>query len=253
MNNIINQKARIGKNVKIDPFTIIHEDVEIGEGSWIGSNVTIFPGARIGKNCQIYPGSVIASSPQDLKFNNEKTIAKIGDNSIIREYVTINKGTAATKKTEVGENCFIMAYCHIAHDCIVGHNCIIANAVNLAGHVTIENNVVMGGLCAVKQFLNIGKYCMISGGSLIRKDVPPFIKVAKEPIKFIGINIIGLTRNNFSEKKIKTIKNSYRILAQKGYNTSQAISILEKKENLNKEEKEIINFINKSKNGIIKF
>ena len=218
--NSISTKAKIGKNVKIDSFTTIHEDVEIGKNSWIGSNVTIFPGARIGENCKIYPGSVIASNPQDLKFNNEKTIAKIGDNSIIREYVTINKGTAATKKTEVGQNCFIMSYCHIAHDCIVGDNSIIANAVNLAGHVTIKNNVVMGGLCAVKQFTTIGKYCMISGGSLVRKDVPPFIKVAKEPLKFIGINIIGLQRNHFAEETIKNIKNSYRLLSKKGYNIS---------------------------------
>ncbi len=251
--NSINTKAKIGKNVKIDSFTTIHEDVEIGKNSWIGSNVTIFPGARIGENCKIYPGSVIASTPQDLKFNNEKTIAKIGDNSIIREYVTINKGTSATKKTEVGQNCFIMSYCHIAHDCIVGDNSIIANAVNLAGHVTIKNNVVMGGLCAVKQFTTIGKYCMISGGSLVRKDVPPFIKVAKEPLKFIGINIIGLQRNNFAEETIKNIKNSYRLLSKKGYNISQAINVLEKKEILHEEEKEIINFIKKSKTGIIKF
>ena len=251
--NSISTKAKIGKNVKIDSFTTIHEDVEIGKNSWIGSNVTIFPGARIGENCKIYPGSVIASNPQDLKFNNEKTIAKIGDNSIIREYVTINKGTAATKKTEVGQNCFIMSYCHIAHDCIVGDNSIIANAVNLAGHVTIKNNVVMGGLCAVKQFTTIGKYCMISGGSLVRKDVPPFIKVAKEPLKFIGINIIGLQRNHFAEETIKNIKNSYRLLSKKGYNISQAINVLEKKEILHEEEKEIINFIKKSKTGIIKF
>ena len=251
--NIINPNAKIGKNVKIDSFTTIHEDVEIGEGSWIGSNVTIFPGARIGNNCKVYPGAVIASTPQDLKFNNEKTIAKIGDNSIIREFVTINRGTAVTKKTEVGKNCFIMAYCHIAHDCTIGDNCIIANAVNLAGHVNIENSVVMGGLCAVKQFLTIGKYSMISGGSLVRKDVPPFIKVAKEPLKFIGINIIGLKRNNFTEENIKNIKNSYRLFSQKGYNISQTINILEKKDILSKEEQEIINFINNSKNGIIKF
>ena len=161
--NIINPKAKIDENVKIDSFSIIHEDVEIGKNSWIGSNVTIFPGARIGKNCKIYPGSIISSDPQDLKYNNENTSVIIGDNTIIREYVTINKGTEATGQTIVGKNCFIMTYCHIAHDCIIGDNCIMANAVNLAGHVKIENNVVMGGLCAVKQFLTIGNFVWYQG------------------------------------------------------------------------------------------
>jgi len=251
--NIINPKAKIGENVKIDPFSIIHDNVVIGENSWIGSNVTIFPGAKIGKNCKIYPGAIIASDPQDLKYNNELTKVIIGDNTIIREYVTINKGTNSTNQTIIGENCFIMTYSHIAHDCVVGDNCIIANAVNLAGHVKIENNVVMGGLCAVKQFSTIGKYSMVSGGSLVRKDIPPFIKVAKEPLKYIGINIVGLKRNNFNNEKINNIKNCYRIFSNKGYNTSKAVSILEKKENQNNEEKEIINFIKKSNSGIIKF
>ena len=251
--NIINPKAKIDENVKIDSFSIIHEDVEIGKNSWIGSNVTIFPGARIGKNCKIYPGSIISSDPQDLKYNNENTSVIIGDNTIIREYVTINKGTDATGQTIVGKNCFIMTYCHIAHDCIIGDNCIMANAVNLAGHVKIENNVVMGGLCAVKQFLTIGKFCMVSGGSLVRKDIPPYIKVAKEPVKFIGINIVGLRRNNFSNYVINNIKNTYRMFSNMGYNTSQALEKLEKKQKQNKEEKEIINFIVKSNNGIIKF
>ena len=146
-----------------------------------------------------------------------------------------------------------MAYCHIGHDCVVGDNCIMANAVNLAGHVNIDKYVVMGGLCAVKQFLTIGKYCMVSGGSLVRKDIPPFIKVAKEPIKFIGINIVGLTRRNFSDGKINEIKNTYRLFTKNGYNVSQAINILEKELVLSEEQKEIINFIKKSKHGIIKF
>ena len=186
-----------------------------------------------------------------MKFKEENTKTIIGDNTIIREFVTINRGTKATKETFVGSNCFIMAYCHIAHDCRIGSNCVLANAVNIAGHVTIENDVTIGGMTAIKQFTNIGEHSMISGGSLVRKDIPPYIKVAKEPLKFLGINIVGLKRKNISEKEIKIIKNIYRKIFGNGKNISDSLSEFEKKE-LSDKEKNIINFIKKSKQGIIK-
>jgi len=248
----IHENSILGKNVKIDAFTVIYDDVEIGDNCWIGPNVTILPGARIGKNCKIYPGAVISGDPQDLKFKQNKTLTIIGDNTIIRECVTINKGTLATNKTQVGSNCFIMAYCHIAHDCKIGNNSILANAVNIAGHVIIENDVNIGGMTAIKQFTNIGEHTMISGGSLVRKDVPPFIKVAKEPLKFMGINIVGLKRKKFTEENIKSIKNIYRKILSNGQNISDAINELKLEQNLNKFELKIIKFINESNQGIIK-
>ena len=184
--------AKIAKNVVIEPFTTIHNNVIIGEGTWIGSNVTIMEGARIGKNCNIFPGCVISAIPQDLKFQDEETTVIIGDNSTLREYVTINRGTVDRGKTVVGKNCLIMAYCHIAHDCIVGDNCIFSNNSTLAGHVTVGNYVILAGMTAVHQFCTIGKHAFITGGSLVRKDVPPFVKGAREPMSYVGINSIGL-------------------------------------------------------------
>ena len=247
----VSENSKLGKNLSIDAFSIIHENVEIGDNCWIGSNVTILPGARIGNNCKIFPGAVISGAPQDLKFKEGNTLTIINDNTIIRECVTINRGTKETNETIIGSNCFIMAYCHIAHDCKIGSNCILANAVNIAGHVTIENDVTIGGMTAIKQFTNIGEHSMISGGSLVRKDIPPYIKVAKEPLKFLGINIVGLKRKNFSEKDIKIIKNMYREIFGNGKNLTDALKSITEKE-LKTKEKNIIDFIKKSKQGIIK-
>jgi UDP-N-acetylglucosamine acyltransferase len=187
----IHPEAKIASNVVIEPFTTIHRNVEVGEGTWIGSNVTINEGARIGKNCKIYPGAVISSIPQDLKFTGEETITVVGDNTVIREFVTISRGTVDKFKTEIGKNCLVMAYVHIAHDCIIGDNCILVNSVQLAGHVHIDNYAIIGGSSAVHQFVKIGAHAMVSGGSLVRKDVPPFTKAAREPLSYCGINSIG--------------------------------------------------------------
>jgi UDP-N-acetylglucosamine acyltransferase len=219
--------AKIAKNVVIEPFTTIHNNVIIGEGTWIGSNVTIMEGARIGKNCNIFPGCVISAVPQDLKFQDEETIVKIGDNSTLREYVTINRGTVDRGKTVVGKNCLIMAYCHIAHDCIVGDNCIFSNNSTLAGHVTVGNHVILAGMTAVHQFCTIGQHAFITGGSLVRKDVPPFVKGAREPMSYVGINSIGLRRRGFKSEKIREIQNIYRTLFQKGLNNTQAVRLIE--------------------------
>jgi UDP-N-acetylglucosamine acyltransferase len=244
--------AKIAKNVVIEPFTTIHNNVIIGEGTWIGSNVTIMEGARIGKNCNIFPGCVISAVPQDLKFQDEETIVKIGDNSTLREYVTINRGTVDRGKTVVGKNCLIMAYCHIAHDCIVGDNCIFSNNSTLAGHVTVGNHVILAGMTAVHQFCTIGQHAFITGGSLVRKDVPPFVKGAREPMSYVGINSIGLRRRGFKSEKIREIQNIYRTLFQKGLNNTQAVRLIEAEMEATTERDEILQFIKNSKRGIMK-
>jgi len=244
--------AKIAKNVVIEPFATIHNDVIIGEGTWIGSNVTIMEGARIGKNCNIFPGAVISAIPQDLKFQDEETVAIIGNNTTIREYVTVNRGTVDRGKTVIGDNCLIMAYCHIAHDCIVGDNCIFSNNSTLAGHITVGDYVILAGMTAVHQFCMIGNHSFITGGSLVRKDVPPYVKAAREPLSYVGINSIGLRRRGFDSKKISEIQNIYRLLYQKNYNNTQASRIIEAEMEATPERDEILQFIKNSKRGIMK-
>ncbi|MFD0932169.1 acyl-ACP--UDP-N-acetylglucosamine O-acyltransferase [Psychroflexus salinarum] len=244
--------AKIAKNVVIEPFTTIHNNVEIGEGTWIGSNVTIMEGARIGKNVSIFPGAVISAVPQDKKFEDEDTITEIGDNTTIRECVTINRGTSDKMKTKVGKNCWIMAYCHIAHDCIVGDNCVFSNNSTLAGHIVVGDYAVLAGMAAVQQFCSIGRHAFITGGSLVRKDVPPFVKAGREPLSYVGINSVGLRRRGFDTDKIREIQNIYRILYQKNYNNSQAVSIIEAEMEATPERDEILQFIKDSQRGIMK-
>lgn len=248
----VHPQAKIARNVVIEPFTTIHNNVVIGSGTWIGSNVTIMEGARIGKNCRIFPGAIISAIPQDLKFDDEETTVEIGDNVTIRECVTINRGTRDRMKTVVGNNCLIMAYCHIAHDCFVGDNCIFSNNTTLAGHVSIGDNVVLAGMVAVHQFASVGKHAFVTGGSLVRKDVPPFVKAAREPLSYVGINSVGLRRKGFTTEKIREIQNIYRILFQRNYNYSQAIDIIEAEMEATSERDEIIQFIKESHRGIMK-
>lgn len=248
----VHPQAKIANNVVIEPFVTISKNVEIGEGTWIGSNVSIMEGARIGKNCKIFPGVVISAIPQDLKYNGEDTLVRIGDNVTIREFVTVNRGTKASFETVIGDNSLLMAYSHIAHDCVVGKHCIIANASTLAGHIIIEDYAIIGGLSAVHQFCNIGAHVMISGGSLVRKDVPPYTKAAREPLSFVGINSIGLRRRGFSSEKINEIQEIYRIIYQKSYNVSQALEIIDAELPATSERDEIVSFINNSSRGIMK-
>ena len=248
----IHPDAQIGKDVIISPFSFIDTNVEIGEGSWIGPNVTIFSGARIGKNCRIFPGAVISAIPQDLKFAGEDTTTEIGDNTTIRECVTINRGTTDKMKTAVGSNCLLMAYVHVAHDCILGNNIIIANSVNLAGHVIIEDWVILEGLAAVQQFVRIGAHAFITGGSLVRKNVPPFTKAAREPLQYVGINSVGLRRRGFSNESVLEIEDIYRTLYVKGHNVTNALAVIEQEAPNSKEKEQILNFIRESKDGIMR-
>jgi len=248
----VHPQAKIADNVVIEPFVTIHKNVEIGEGTWIGSSVTIMEGARIGKNCKIFPGAVISAIPQDMKFDGEATTAVIGDNVTIRECVTVNRGTKASNTTKIGNNTLLMAYVHIAHDSFVGNNCILANGVTLAGHINIGDYAVIGGLSAIHQFVNVGAHSMISGGSLARKDVPPYTKAAREPLSYVGINSVGLRRRGYDSAKINEIQDIYRIIYLKGYKTSKAVSILEAETPATPERDEIISFINSSSRGIMR-
>ncbi len=248
----IHPDAKIERNVVVEPFTTIHNNVTVGSGTWIGSNVTIMEGAVIGENCRIFPGAVISAIPQDLKFEGEDSQVVIGNNVTIRECVTINRGTKAHGKTEIGDNCLIMATAHIAHDCIIKNDAIIVNGVLLAGHVTVGEYAIIGGSAGIHQFIHIGAHAMISGGSLVRKDVPPFTKAAKEPLSYIGINSIGLRRRGFSSDKIHEIQDIYRILYQKNNNTTQAVGIIEAEKEATPERDLILEFIRNSQRGIMK-
>jgi UDP-N-acetylglucosamine acyltransferase len=248
----VHPNAKIANNVVIDPFVTIEKDVEIGSGTWIGSNATIMKGARIGQNCKIFPNAVISAIPQDLKFKGEDSLVIIGNNTTIRECATINRGTAANGKTIIGDDVLIMAYAHVAHDCHIGNRCVIVNGVALGGHVKIDEWTIVGGLSAIHQFVSIGKHVMISGGSLVRKDIPPYVKAAREPLAFVGINSVGMRRRGFTNEKIHEIQEIYRILFQQNNNTTQALLKIEAEMSVSDERDEIISFIQNSVRGIMK-
>ncbi|MBX7126850.1 MAG: acyl-ACP--UDP-N-acetylglucosamine O-acyltransferase [Cyclobacteriaceae bacterium] len=248
----VHPEAQIADSAIIEPFATIQKDVVIGEGCWIGPNAVIWDGARLGKNVRVFPGASISSVPQDLKFAGEITETIIGDNSQIREYVTISRGTVDKYKTAVGANCLVMAYAHIGHDCIVGNNCILGNTVQLAGHVTIDDYAIFGGACAVQQFSKIGAHAYIGGGSLVRKDVPPFIKAAREPLAYAGINTVGLRRRGFTSEKINELQEIYRYVFLKSLNNSRALDLVERELPSSTEREYIVSFIRSSERGIIK-
>ncbi len=248
----IHPEAKIGKNVIIDPFVTIEKDVEIGDGTHIYPNVTIMEGTRIGQNCEVYSGAVIGANPQDLKYEGEKTYVFIGDNTTIRECVTVNKGTKAKGKTVVGNNCLLMAYCHIAHDCILKDNIILGNATQVAGEVEIDDFAILGGGTLVHQFSRIGRHVMVQGGSKITKDIPPYITAGREPIAYVGLNSIGLRRRKYTSEIIDNIKEMYRTIYQRGLNTSHAIELIEKEVQDSDQKSNVVSFIKNSKRGIIR-
>ena len=248
----VHPDAKIGENVVIEPFVTIAKDVVIGDGTKIGSNVTILDGARIGKNCVIHSGAVISGVPQDLKFNGEESVAIIGDNTVIRECVTINRGTASKGKTVVGNNCLIMAYCHVAHDSMLGNNVIMSNAVQVAGEVVIEDNAVIGGGALIHQFTHIGAHVMLQGGSLVNKDIPPYVMAGRLPVSYAGLNLVGLRRRGFTNEQIGEIQEIYRYLYQMGMNNTEALARIEAELPATKERDEIVSFIRSSSRGIIR-
>jgi UDP-N-acetylglucosamine acyltransferase len=250
--NYIHPNAKLHPSVTVGAFSCIYDDVEIGEGTVIDNNVTIYGGTRIGKNCHIYAGAVIGGDPQYLKFKGEKTYAIIGDNTTIREFVTIHRGTASKGKTVVGNNCLIMAYCHVAHDCYLNNNIIMSNATQLAGEVVVEDWAIIGGGSLVHQFSHIGAHAMIQGGSKINKDVPPFIIAAREPISYCGINSVGLNRRGFTQEQISAIQDTYRLLFLSGLNMSQAVEKIIDTLPESLERNLIVDFVKNSPRGVVK-
>jgi len=248
----IHPDAKIGKNVVIEPFASIYGDVEIGEGTWIGPNVIIMDGARIGKNCRIFPGAVISAVSQDLKYKGEYTTTHIGDNTTIRECVTIHKGTTDRNKTVVGNNCLLMAYVHVAHDCLIGNNVIIANSTQLAGHITIDDWVIIEGMVGTQQFVHIGEHAFIAGGSLVRKNVPPYVKAAREPLSYVGVNSVGLRRRGFSDQQIMNIEDIYRVVYVQNSNITTAMKVADIELPLSEEKDTILDFIKGSTKGIMR-
>ena len=248
----IHPDARIGKGVEIGPFVTIDRDVIIGDGCIIESNATICRYTQLGKNCHVFPSAVIGAIPQDLKFQGEETWAIIGDNCVLREFVTIHRGTASKGKTVVGNNNLIMAYCHVAHDCILHDNIIMSNCTQLAGEVEIEDYAILGGGTLVHQFSHIGGHVMIQGGSKVNKDIPPYAIIAREPIAFCGINSIGLNRRNFTSDQIHTIQEVYRLIYNSGLNTTQALDRIEATIPQSAERDTIVNFVRASTRGIVR-
>ena len=249
---VIHPNAVIGSNVIISPFVTIEDNVVIGDGTWIGPNASIMSGARIAQNCKIFPGAVVGSIPQDLKFKGEESTLEIGENTVIREYCTLNRGTAANKKTVIGSNCLLMSYVHVAHDCEIGNKCILANNATLAGHVRVDENSIIGGMVAIQQFTHIGAFSMLGGGVLLNKDVPPFIRVARYPASDIGVTVIGLRRNGYNEEAIKIIQEIYRQLFVVSQNRKQALDFIENEILSTNESEKILEFVKNSHNGIVK-
>ena len=248
----IHPEAKLGANVTVEPFAYIDKNVEIGDGSWIGPNSTVLYGARIGKNCRIFPTAVVSGIPQDLKFVGEETIVEIGDNTIIREAATVNRGTVTTGKTIIGNNCLLMAYAHVAHDCVIGDNCIIGNGCGLAGEVKVHDWAIISAGTLVHQFACIGSHAFIGGASKVRIDVPPYVKADREPLAYMGINSVGLSRRGFEKEKIDEIHNIYRVLYLMNLNTTQAIEKIESDFEPSQERDYIINFFKNSDRGVIR-
>lgn len=248
----VSKNALIGKDVKIGPFVTIDENVVIGDGTIIDSNAVIHSGARIGNNCHIHSGAVVSDIPQDLKFKGEDSVAIIGDNTSIREFVTIHRGTASKGKTVIGDNCLIMAYCHVAHDCELGNNVIMSNQVQLAGEVVVGDYAVLGGGALVHQFTHIGKHVMLQGGSLVNKDLPPYIMAGRYPISYEGVNSVGLHRRGFTEEQITKIQKVYRVLYLSRLNNTEALAKVIAEIPQSPERDEIVNFVKASKRGIVR-
>ncbi|MEY4521064.1 MAG: hypothetical protein RIT10_249 [Bacteroidota bacterium] len=248
----VSPNATIGEGVVIEPFSTIYEDVKIGARTKIHSNVSLYPGTIIGEDCEIFPGAVIGVVPQDLKFDGEYTTVEIGNNTIIRECVTIHRGTKDKLKTAIGNNCLLMTYVHVAHDCIIGNNVILASYTGLSGHVTIDDFAILEGKVAAQQFVHIGAHAFVGGASLIRKDVPPFVKAAREPLTFAGVNSVGLRRRGFTDEKVREIEDFYRILYVKNNNVSNGIKAIKESMPASSTRDMILSFIEESDKGIIR-
>lgn len=248
---LVNPEAKLGKDIIVGPYAVIEGDVEIGDNCTIGPNAVLYSGARLCNRVKIFQGASVANLPQDLKFGGEKTLFIIGDDTVVREFATLHRGTLETGKSQVGKNCLLMAYSHIPHDCTVGDNCIIANSVQIGGHSHIEDWVIIGGLAGVHQFSRIGEHSMIAGIAKVTQDVPPYILAAHSPAKFNGLNAIGLRRRGVKAEDIQILKEAYKYLYEKSYNVSQAVEVIESKLGNNPYVQKVLKFLSGTKRGIV--
>lgn len=249
---IVSSKAKLGSDIEVGPFSIIHDDVEIGDGCKIHSHAVIYDGARLSNNVQVYQGASVSNAPQDLKYAGEKTYFYVGENTILREFVTLHRGTVESGKTVVGSNCLIMAYTHVGHDCIIGNNCILANSVQIGGHVEIDDFVIVGGDSPIHQFSKIGKHAFIGGGFKVAADVPPYVLAGESPLKYKGLNVIGLRRRGFTSEQISVLKNSYDILYNSGLNFSMAKDKIKETYPDHPLAQDILDFLNRTNRAIIR-
>lgn len=248
---IIADGAQIGQNVQIDPYAFIDADVVIGDNCHIHSSVRIYGGARLGNNVKVFPSATIAGEPQDLKFGGERTLLSIDENTVIREFAALHRGTGEGGETRIGKNCLIMAYAHVAHDCVIGDNVILVNSVNLAGHVEVEEYAIIGGVVPVHQFVRIGRHCMVGGGFRVPKDVPPYIMAGGYPLAYAGLNSIGLRRRGFKREDIDAMKQAYKYLFASTMNTSQALEHISETMEVTEPIRNIIEFVKQSKRGLL--
>lgn len=247
---IVAADAQLGDDVEIGPFSIVGEDCVIGDGCTLAARVSLERSVRLGSNVKIGVGTVLGGDPQDLKFAGERTTVEIGDDTTIREYSTINRGTAQSFKTTIGRKCFVMSYVHLAHDCHIGDGVILANGVQLAGHVTVDDRAILSGLCAVHQFARIGRYAFVGGMTRVSQDVPPFLKAVGNPMKLYGLNSVGLRRHNFDEAVLRELKRAYRLLFRSELNVSQALERARNELVMHPEIQLFLEFVENSQRGV---
>jgi UDP-N-acetylglucosamine acyltransferase len=249
---IVDERAELGAEVEVGPFSIIGPEVVLGEGCKVSSHVLIDEGTILGRNCRIHHGAVLGTIPQDLKFKGEKTILRMGEDNVVREYATLNRGTVDRGETTIGSRCFFMAYSHVAHDCVIGDDVILANSVNFAGHIQVRDFAIIGGLVAVHQFVQIGEHCMIGGGYRVAKDVCPYALVAGEPLRTAGLNLVGLKRRGFSPETLRVLKRAFKLLFFSNLNTTQALQAIEGEVQPTAEVTKLVEFVRNSERGIVK-
>ncbi len=247
---VIHEEAELADSVTVGPFAIIGPSVTLGEGVRVGSHVLIQKNTRIGDECDIHHGAVLGTDPQDLKYEGEVSWLELGERTVVREYATLNRGTAAAGTTRVGSDCLVMAYAHVAHDCRIGDHVILSNAVNMAGHVTIDDHVIVGGVTAIHQFVRVGAHAFVGGGSRLSQDAVPYTIVAGNPCSAYGINRTGLERRGFDEETITAVRNAYRTLFQSELNIGAAIDRLEGEGPHGDEVQRMIDFVRASERGV---
>lgn len=248
---VIDDAAELAGDVSVGPYAVIGPNVVVGAGTRIGPHAVIERDTTIGRECRIHAGAVLGGDPQDLKYGDEPSQLVVGDRTVVRECATLNRGTAATGRTVIGSDCLLMAYVHVAHDCVIGDHVVLANAVNMGGHITIEDWVVVGGLTAIHQFVRIGRHAMVGGASAVRKDVPPYVKAAGDPIALFGLNSIGLERRGFGEDVRQQLRSAYRLLFQSKMNVTQAVGRVRAELPAAAEIEHLLAFIESSERGVV--